>query len=141
MNRWLKSHGIVEMTSDTVRLRIAHDFVHYYKTLIDKQFKIFSNFPAHGSHITLFHPAIHGKLDSFKAAFVKRFYLKQKIEFQYNPQIVQGGSTKNFRNWYMWVKSDRLNEIVNYLGADIGKGLHITICNTKGGVRPYIWLK
>jgi hypothetical protein len=141
MNYFLKSEGKLEISNGAVRLKVSMDFIRYYKSLIDKEYRIFSNFPAHGSHITLFHPKIHGVLDSFKVKFIKKFYMDNKIPFEYNPYIIQGGHTKNFRNWYLNVKSVQLNEIVNYLGASVGHGLHLTICNTKGGVRPYIWLK
>lgn len=141
MNYFLKSEGKIEISGGAVRLKVSIDFIKYYKSLIDKEYKIFTNFPAHGSHITLFHPKIHGKLDSFKAKFVKKFYCNQKISFEYNPHIIMGGHKKDFRNWYVWVKSEQLNEISNYLEADRGNGLHLTICNTKGGVKPYIWLK
>jgi hypothetical protein len=139
MNYWLKSQGVLYYDNEAVRLKVNFDFVKYYKSLIDKEYRIFSNFPAHSAHITLFYTKMHGPLDPEKIKFLKSFYKKDPIEFEYDPNIQQGFPQKKYRNWYVWVRCPRLLDIMKFLGSNPGKGLHLTICNTKGGARPYIW--
>jgi hypothetical protein len=141
MNYWLKSSGTLYIGEDVVRIAVSNDFGKYYRSLIDKDVRLFTGLPAHGSHITLWQPSIHGKLPSDKAKFLKGFYKKNPIIFEYDPDIIEGGKTKNFRNWYMKIRSMAAESICKYLGNDQYKHLHLTISNTKGGERPYIWMK
>jgi len=138
---WLKSEGTLLVNHNVIRLIISTDFIKYYKTFVDKEYKIFSNTPAHGAHITLWNPKIHGSLDAKKAKFLKDFYKGNKISFEYDPYIIEGGYNKNFQNFFMKVRSITLGGICNILGNDQKDRLHITIANTKGGVKPYIWFK
>ena len=142
MNSWLKSYGTLHVGNDVVRIAVSEDFAKYYRTFIDKEVRLFTSLPAHGCHITLFNPKIHGKLCPKKAKFLKDFYKKNKISFEYDPYIVEGGGkTKKFRNWYMHIRSMAAESICKYLGNDQHEHLHLTISNTKNGVRPYIWMK
>lgn len=141
MNYWLKSSGTLHVGDNVVRISVSPDFGKYYKFLIDKHVRLFTNLPAHSSHITLWNPKIHGKIPTEKVKFLKNFYKKNPIIFEYNPEIIEGGKNKNFRNWYMNVRSMAAESICKYLDNDQYKNLHLTISNTKGGERPYIWMK
>jgi len=141
MNRWLKSQGTLEVKSDVVRISVSMDFILFYKSLIDKEFRMFTNTPAHGAHISLFLPKIHGNLSEEKAKFIRQFYKNRIINFEYDPDIRIGGRTKNFMNFYMMVRSLEIDNICNYLGNDQAKNAHLTLSNTKCGVRPYIFYK
>ena len=138
-NIWLKSQGNLIVKDGSIRLMVSHDFIKYYKSLIDKEVKMFTHTPAHGAHITVYREDKSGKLDPEKAAFIKKFQKNRPIVFEYNIEIIMGGLTKDFRNWYMKVRSIQLDEIAKYLG--INQDFHLTISNTKGGIRPYIFYK
>jgi len=141
MNRWLRSQGTLEAKSDVVRISVSLDFILFYKSLIDKEFRMFSHTPAHGAHISLFLPKIHGKLLEEKSKFLRQFYKGKIINFEYDPDIQIGGRTKNFMNFYMMVRSLEIDNICNYLGNDQAKNAHITLSNTKNKVQPYIFYK
>lgn len=139
MNRWLKSTGILHVGDNVVRIAVSPDFGKYYKALVDKHVRLFTSLPAHGSHITIYRNTIHGKVPKNKLELLKKQYYKKIISFEYNIDIIEGGAFKKFKNWYMKVRGSELNDIVSFL--DIKQDFHITICNTKSGARPYIWLK
>jgi hypothetical protein len=109
------------------------DFIKYYKQFVDKQFRIFSDYPAHGGHITITQIKIN---KSF--GFKSYKHLSGKIiNFEYNPDIIVGGQSKGFMNFWMKVRSAEIDKLMKDLG--IVQNLHVTVSNTKGGVRPYIW--
>jgi hypothetical protein len=139
MNHWLQSSGKLYIGQDAVRIIVSYDFVKYYKFLIDKEVRLFTGVSAHGGHITLWNPKLRGKLPPEKAKFLKEFYKNRDITFEYDPDIREGGQTKSFRNWYMNIRSMAATSICNYL--NVQQNLHLTICNTKNGARPYIWFK
>lgn len=141
-NMWLKSAGTLQISGDAIRIAVSMDFGKYYKALIDKEVRLFTNLPAHGIHVTIWNPKIFGAFDKKKAAFLKSFYKNRPIPFEYNPEIIEGGQSKGFRNWFMLVRSIEGDNMVKHLGIDMVRDrLHLTICNTKNGVRPYIWMK
>jgi hypothetical protein len=140
MNTWLKSYGKLYVGDDVVRIVVSDDFIRYYKNLVDKQVRLFTHSPAHGAHITVYRLKIHGNIDKKVLLSLKEKYKNKEIPFYYNPYIIEGGKTKKtFRNWYMNVKSEELEKIGKIL--KIKQDYHITICNTKGGERPYIFFK
>lgn len=141
MNYWLKSSATLHVGDNVVRLVIGNDFGKLYQSFVNKHCRLFTHSPAHGVHITLWNPKIHGVIPKEKADFLKTFYKNKKIDFEYDPSIIQGGQNKTFKNWYMRVKSMTAETICKYLGNDQYKHLHVTVCNTKGGERPYIWMK
>lgn len=130
---WIKSFGKLWVTNDAIRVSVSMDFIKYYKQFVDKEFKIFSDYPAHGGHITVTNNKIN---KSFGYKSYK--HLSGKIiNFEYNPDIIVGGQTKGFMNFWMKVRSDQIDKLMKDLG--IVQTLHIVIGNTKNGVRPYIW--
>lgn len=139
MNSWLKSYGTLHVGNDVVRIAVSDDFAKYYRTFVDKEVRLFTGLPAHGSHITIYRNKLHGKIPEHKLEFLKKQYYKKIISFEYNIDIIEGGAFKKFKNWYMKVRSSELDDIVSFL--DIKQDFHITICNTKSGTRPYIWFK
>jgi hypothetical protein len=140
MNYWLQSYGTLIIKDGTIRLVTGYDFIHYYKTFVDKHFKMFTHTPAHGSHITIHNPKLHGVLDETKSKFLWNYYKGKQISFEYNPDIQVGGlTTGRFLNFYMLVRCMEIENICKHLGTNQHKNLHITISNTKSGIRPYIW--
>lgn len=138
-NIWLQSQGELVVNNGNIRLAVSNDFILYYKTFVDKTFRMFTHTPAHGAHITITNPNIHKNVDREYFKFLKNFYKNRSISFQYNPHIFVGGYTKNFLNFYMKVKSIELENICKRIKIDQGDNLHITISNTKNGVVPYVW--
>lgn len=132
-DNWIKSYGTLQVRDDAIRLMVSMDFIKYYKQFVDKQFRIFSDYPAHGGHVTVAQIKIN-KSFGFKSY---KHLSGQIVNFEYNPDIIVGGQSKGFMNFWMKVRSDELDKLMKYLG--IVQNLHVTVSNTKGGVRPYIW--
>jgi hypothetical protein len=132
-DNWIKSYGVLKVSDDAIRLMISMDFIKYYKQFVDKEFRIFSDCPAHSGHITIsnikFNKSISHK--AYKHLNGKR------MDFEYNPNIIVGGQRKGFMNFWMGVRGEELDKLTKTIG--ITQHFHITISNTKGGVRPYIW--
>ena len=142
MNTWLKSTGTFQIGDGAIRIAVDMDFAKYYKALIDKEVRLFTNMPAHGCHITIWNPKIFGPYDQKKAQFLRNFYKNRPISFEYNPDIIEGGQTKNFRNWYMFVRCQEAANMCDHLGISAKRDrLHVTVANTKNGVYPYIWTR
>jgi hypothetical protein len=124
----LKSKGIirVEEQSSRIVVEILHDIIDYYAWFIKKKYWIRLQKPLHDAHITLVSPKIHKEIDWKKA----KTYDKKQIEFEYDPNIVQGGYTKGFIMFYLKIYSeelDKLKEDIKVIEKDGYKGLHITI--------------
>lgn len=142
MNNYLKSKGRLQLKDDTIRLVTSYDFVRYYKSFIDKHFKIFSNTPQHSSHITLWNPKIHGICDKKKWDYLLKNRNHEEIEFEYDIDIQHKFRYgRNFHTFFVIVKSSELTNLCLFLGNEQYKKLHLTIANTKNGFRPYVWFK
>lgn len=139
MNYWLKSSATLHVGDNVVRLVISSDFGKLYQSFVNKHCRLFTHSPAHGVHVTVYREKLHGKVSQEKLNILKSSFYKKKICFEYNIDIIQGGKNKTFKNWFMKVRSEKLNEICDFLG--IKQEFHVTICNTKCGERPYVWLK
>lgn len=137
-NAWLPSYGILVVENKTLRLVASKDLILYYKSFVDKEFKIFSHLPAHGAHVSILLPKIHNK---WPEETIERLLteFKEPIKFEYNPDIQTGGYTKGFLNFIIDVRSDILNYLTEEL--DIEQNFHMVVGNTKNGVKPYIWMK
>ena len=134
-DNWIKSYGTLQVRDDAIRLMVSMDFIKYYKQFVDKQFRIFSDCPAHGGHITISNKKINKNL-SHKAY---KHWNNKKVYFEYNTNINVGGQSKGFMNFWMNIKSTELDALLKQMG--ISQNLHLTISNTKSGIRPYIWMK
>ena len=142
MNTWLPVTGRLEIENGNIRIKLPNDFVGYYKQFVDKEYKIFSNFPMHNSHVTIVNSKLHTKVFDESFDEVWRLYGKIPLTLEYDPFIKMGGFTKNFRNWYVIVRGEILDDIARICNIPPPNlGWHSTICSTKNGVRPYIWMK
>ena len=140
MNKWLTSYGKLEVTKTGIRIVVSSDFVRFYRSLLDKEVKLFTWLPSHGAHITIWMRNFHPDIERDKVLFIQKFYKNRNIKFEYNPNIMEGGGVlKGFRNWWMHVKCQDLIDIKKHLGIVDFSDPHITICNTKPGEVPYIW--
>lgn len=116
---------------------VKNDFVQYYYWFISKEYWIRMNTPLHGAHITIYYKGIHSNHDiNWKKALQ---YHNNKIVFEYDPYIIEGGYKKGFIMYYIKVFSERLESIkkeLNIIDSNTYKGLHLTISNGKNGVYP-----
>jgi hypothetical protein len=139
---WITSSGKLEISGTTLRIRVSNDIALYYKQFVDKHFKMFTHFTAHGAHITITNPNIHKNVQRKDIAYARNKFVHIPINFEYNINIKVGGWTKEFKNFYLPVRSEQISHISRILGIkEPPKGYHLTISNTKHGVRPYIWTK
>jgi len=140
MNYWIPCTGKLEIIGGNVRIRLSNDLVQYYKQFIDKHYMFFTNAPAHGAHITVASEKLHKNVAKSDIAYARNKYIYEPIKIEYNPDIIVGGYTKDFRNYYMRVRSETLAQLSKILKIpEPPRGWHITVSNTKAGVRPYIW--
>ena len=125
-------HGIIKFT-DCLRVNINNDFCFYYKWLIEKHYynTLKLQTPAHGCHITLYRPTIHGQINFDKVYN----FIDKVVEFEYDPTNIRiGGQSKGFMNFYVPVYSDEFSRIEKKLGIRNKTnflGYHITLVNNK----------
>jgi len=135
--QWIKSIGHLQVKDSSIRVMVSPDLLKFYKKLVDDHFNFLTHFPAHGGHITISNPNIHQYFDEDKAGKLVELYEDKDIEFRYNPDIIVGGKSRDFRNFYMKVDSMEIESILHYLKLKAPpRGLHLTVANTKGGIRP-----
>lgn len=140
MNTWLPIIGKLEIDGMNVRIRLPMDFIAYYKQFVDKHMKFFTNFPAHGAHVTVGSVKTHPNLKKSDIAFLRNTYIHVPIKLEYNPDIIMGGLTRDFRNFFAIVRGEPLEQMVRILNIkEPNRGFHATISNTKGGTRPYVF--
>jgi hypothetical protein len=69
------------------------------------------------------------------------YYDGERVDFQYDPYIIQGGYTKGFIMFYLKVYSeilDNMKKDLNIVENDGYRGLHLTLANGKhGNVHPW----
>ena len=122
-----KSYGMLAVDRG-LRLIVNHDFIAYYKWLIEKYNYNTEKlqFPMHGSHITLINPKIH-KGFSYAPAIP---YVGRNIAFTYNPFDIYESKV----NFWLPVKCELGEELKRKCGIIESKnylGNHLTICNRK----------
>lgn len=123
----LAVEGVIVRDRNNLRVMYNHDFVHYYQWLIEQHFKVYVQSPAHSAHTTIINANWHKDapfdlLNKWNGA---------KVLVTYDPFIYIGGSSRDFRNFYMKVRSNVLNEVAEDFKIS-PKGFHCTIANTKG---------
>jgi len=124
--------GVIKFT-DCLRVIIDNDFCHYYKWLIEKHYynTLKLQTPAHGCHISIYNPKIHGQINFNKV----HNFVDKTVYFTYDPLTIrQGGYMKGFVNFYMPVYSQTFQRIEQKLGISNGNnflGYHITLANNK----------
>jgi hypothetical protein len=131
---WIKSCGILKLDENNLRVISHPDICNYYKFLFKKYSynTIKVQTPKHGAHITIVNEKIHGIINLNK---IKSF-LNTNIDYEYNIKgIFNNQSEKNFKNYFLKVRSKQLNLIMEILKLnndnDKFLGLHLTILNRK----------
>jgi hypothetical protein len=122
----------VQPHKDRIVLDVSPDFVKLYYWFIQKHYWIRMGTPLHGSHITIFSPKHHAKVNWKEAMW----YDKQEVEFTYDPYLIEGGYRKGFLMYYLKVFSTDIDQMKKKLGivdGDNYRGLHLTVANSKGG--------
>lgn len=131
-----KGHIVVQPKQKRVAVQLNRDFCDYYIWLIERYYKIRVGGPMHGGHISLALP----KYDPNISWNYARRYHGQEVSFDYSPEIIVGGQTKNFRNFFLNVFSDELQTICLDIKANRKTNrFHITIANTKNRERVDWW--
>lgn len=135
--QWLSAEGtlIYDHKSKTIRVTFGYDFNRYYQWFLDRYYCFFTHLPAHGGHISVSLPTKHRAINAIDLKLLEE-YLGKKVSFQYNPNVRVGGFSKPYRNFIIDVRSKQLDKIAKILNID--QNWHITVANTKGGIRPYI---
>ena len=142
MKTWLPVIGRLQIEKGNIRIILPYDFCSYYKQFVDKEYKIFSNLPAHGAHVNISRDIHHPNINKNDINRVREIYKNYPIPIYYNNNIIMGGMSRSFRNWYVHVRGEHIDRISDMLGIKPSNfGWHCTLANTKNGVRPYIWMK
>lgn len=129
----LKAKGKLRVSEEKIYIETNVDFCKYYAWLYKKATwntqKI--NLPAHGAHINISNPKIHGKLNLAKYKYLNN----KEVEFIYNIEGNFGGFQKGFLNFWLDIECNIVHSIASELGIlKETKGFspfHITIFNTK----------
>jgi hypothetical protein len=136
----IKSHGIVRVSEKEGKIVVdmAPDILDYYGWLITHKYWIKLQKPLHDAHITVVSTKYHKNID-WKS--VEKYH-NQQVEFEYDPNMVQGGYTKGFIMFYLKVFSDAIDKIkddAKVIENDNYKGLHLTLANSKGSKPRLYW--
>lgn len=132
MENWLKTQGVisVEREFDRVVVNLPLDFIYYYKWFCERYTHLKIDQPTFGSHVTLGIKQIHPKLN-FNTADQ---YEGDIVEFEYSNRVRIGGWRAGFLNFWVPVRSPKLEKIRKHIRAFDNKdfqGLHVTIGNNK----------
>lgn len=126
----LRTMGIISVNKSKgrVSLDLCRDFCKYYIWHIQRYFKIQVAEPLYGPHVSLALPDFDKKVDwnaTKKCEGVK-------VDIEYLPDIIVGGRSRNFRNFYINFESDDLYTICYDIGTNRTTRLfHCTLANTK----------
>jgi len=132
----LESSGkvVVNKSKERIVLDTSPEILDYYHWFIRRRFWIELQKPLHGSHITISFHKYNKDIDWQRASY----YDGETLPFKYDVEVVRGGYTKGFIMFYLKVYSEELDAFKRDVGIidDFGyKGLHLTLGNTKSGVR------
>ena len=121
-----KSCGYLQI-KDGVRIICSYDIVRYYQKLFQMAHwnTVKSQLPAHGCHVSIALPSIHGNFD---VSPIKHL-AGEIIEFEYNPEDI----VITRKNVWMNVKCPRAQEIKDMLQI-VDKNFfsyHLVVCNFK----------
>lgn len=137
----LKAQGILSVDSAKKRIAVelSDDFIKYYNWLITKEYWIKLQTPLHKGHITVAHHRYHDTVRWEQALW----YDQEIVDFQYDPDIIQGGFTKGFIMFFIKIYSEQLDKLksdLNIIDADGFRGLHCTIGSSgKSGAKHVPW--
>ena len=135
---WIKAKGklLIEPKAKRIAVGLGFDFVNYYAWLLENDLKESFHYPRHGGHITIANENIHKQIN-YAAA---KAWAGKWIDFEYNPEVIIGGKSKGFKNFWMKVRSREIEIIKKEIGVRDTAGflgLHITLANSKGGFRKF----
>ncbi len=136
LDRRRHATGKISVKGHRIVVDVSDDFVKYYNWFITREYWIKLNLPMHGAHITIANDKLYSGVDWKKA----KKYHGMVIDFEYDVDMIRGGRTKGFIMFYMKVFSPEIEQIKKDLGVvdnDKFRGTHVTISNSKSGVRPY----
>ena len=123
----LEAEGIIKVEhGQRMVVDLDEDFSKYYSWFIQQRYWVKPSLPLHRSHITIAGKQFHKGVDWDRAVD----YHGQRVKFQYDPYLVEGGFTKGFIMFYIKVFSDEIDQIKKDIGvieSDIYRGLHVTI--------------
>jgi hypothetical protein len=128
----LRASGIIKVEPHKGRmvLDVSQDMIDLYYWFIARKYWIRMNKPLHGAHITIYSSKHHKKINWDKAVH----YHGERVEFEYDEHIIEGGYTKGFLMYYLRVYSDDIQRIKKRVGIVDGpyfRGEHLTISNSK----------
>lgn len=127
-----ESTGRLKLDATGLRVHIEHDFVNYYKKLIDMAVyntqRLFT--PRHGAHISVVIKSLHAR--QFDVSKLQKYH-NRIVNFRYDTDIRIGGKGRGFVNYWMPVDFPDGFIIKRYLGiVDRNfQGFHITIASNK----------
>lgn len=127
-----KASGTISVEKKRMVVNVSHDFVRLYYWFISKKYWIRMNLPLHGSHITIFNEKF--SVGAFNKDRASKYH-GQTVEFEYDVDLIRGGQSKGFLMFYIKVHSPEIENIKKDLEIWDGpkyRGLHITVCNSKG---------
>ena len=128
---WIKSYGIINVSSNRVACTVGFDLVRYYRELIYHEFPNLRgglSFSRFWPHITIANPKLH--LINESAALK---WNNAVVEFNYSTDIYLGGFSKGFVGFYTKIESFMLDKIKDdvMLFDQSGSSLHLSICTSK----------
>jgi hypothetical protein len=136
----INASGVIKVERDKQRIVVetSPDIIDYYHWFIERHFWIRLQRPLHNAHITITNPKFHKDVNWQRAVY----YDGERVNFQYDPCVIQGGHTKGFIMFYLKVYSevlDNMKKDLNIVENNGYRGLHITLANGKhGNVHPWL---
>ncbi len=132
----LRTFGRITYEDGRLNVRLCLDFCDYYRWFIHRHIWLKTQPCKYDPHVTVWIKKIHGSLKN--AEKLKKFVGK-KVEIQYSPLILEGGSRRGFKNFYLKCYSKIFSEIekdFEIKNANDFLGYHVTLCNIgKSGAR------
>lgn len=124
----INASGVIKVERDKQRIVVetSPDIINYYHWHIAKTYWIRLQRPLHNAHITISNKKHHKDVNWQRA----EYYDGERVDFQYDPYVIQGGYTKGFIMFYLKVYSevlDNMKKELNIVENASWKGHHLTI--------------
>jgi len=124
----INASGVIKVERDKQRIVVdtSPDIIDYYHWFIERHFWIRLQRPLHNAHVTITNKKHHNNVNWQRAMY----YDGKRVDFRYDPYVIQGGYTKGFIMFYLKVYSkelDNMKKDLNIVENDGYRGLHITI--------------
>lgn len=136
----ISASGIIKVDKEQSRIvvDVSPDILDYYHWHLSRAFWIKLQKPLYGGHITIYNKKFHKQVNWQRAIY----YDGEKIDFQYDPYVIQGGYTKGFIMFYLKVYSEQLDNMkkdINIVENENWRGHHITLANGKNNNVRSFW--